>query len=197
MTNALIIFVRHPEPGKVKTRIAAVAGADTALAVYKKLLQHTFEITKELQCDKYVFYADDVAENDLWSKGRYHKLLQDKTDLGDRMKKAFSLLFEKGYKRVCIIGSDCYELTAETIQQAFELLTGYEVVLGPAKDGGYYLLAMKDDVKHIFEGIDWSTEKVLVQTLQKIQQHHYRSTLLPVLNDIDTVEDVPEEWLKS
>ncbi len=171
MKEALIIFVRKPDLGKVKTRIAAHAGNEAALSIYNKLLQHTFEITFPTDYDKYVFYADAIVEHDLWSNG-YHKALQANTDLGNRMQIAFTHLFEKGYKRICIVGSDCYELSTEIIRGAFRSLDTHEIVIGPARDGGYYLLAMKDGVKTIFEGIDWSTEKVLAQTIQRLSPIH-------------------------
>ena len=194
MKQALIIFVRKPEKGKVKTRIAAVVGHEAALIIYKKLLQHTYDITHPLACDKYVFYAEAIETNDMWSNG-YYKLLQANADLGSRMEAAFSQLFRKDYQCICIIGSDCYELTSTHIEQTFRLLSDHQIVLGTAHDGGYYLLAMKDGVKDIFQNIDWSTKHVLRQTLEQIQKHHYSCTLLPTLNDVDTVNDVPEGWL--
>ncbi|MBD0367430.1 MAG: TIGR04282 family arsenosugar biosynthesis glycosyltransferase [Flavisolibacter sp.] len=194
MKEALIIFVRKPEKGKVKTRIAAAVGDDMALSIYKKLLQHTYSITHVLPCDKYVYYAGAIEENDLWQNG-YYKDQQADTGLGLRMQIAFTQLFRKGYERICIIGSDCHELTTEIIKEAFELLTDNDIIIGPAHDGGYYLLAMKESVKSVFEGIEWSTEKVLIQTLVQIKKHHYSYSLLPELKDMDTIQDVPEEWL--
>lgn len=193
MKEAQIIFVRQPQLGKVKTRIAAAVGNNAALAIYKKLLQHTYEITSPLSCAKFVFYADAINNNDLWNDG-YQKLLQANGDLGMRMKAAFKYLFEKGYNRICIVGSDCYELTPAIITNAFYLLKTHDVVIGPAKDGGYYLLGMKDGVKEIFDGVEWSTESVLQQTLLNIQEYKHTFTLLQQLNDIDTIHDVPEEW---
>lgn len=194
MKHALIIFVRHPEPGKVKTRIGAVAGHEVALAIYDKLLQHTQEITAALAADKFVYYADALADNDLWSKRQYKKARQEGTDLGERMRNAFTTVFSKGYEKVCIIGSDCYELTTALLERAYEELDAADIVIGPAKDGGYYLLGMKGGVKDVFKHIEWSTGKVLQQTIQLIAPKH-QYTLLPCLRDVDTLEDVPTEWL--
>jgi len=198
MTNnnaALIIFVRNPEPGKVKTRIGAVAGNHVALAIYCKLLQHTRDITIDLAADKYVYYADKINAHDLWNQDHYYKAKQEGPDLGTRMHTAFSTLFQKGYEKACIIGSDCYELTGYLIHRAFEELNNADIVIGPALDGGYYLLGMNDGVKDIFSDIAWSTSKVLEQTLDKLQGR-YTYTLLPALPDIDTLQDVPTSWLR-
>jgi rSAM/selenodomain-associated transferase 1 len=193
MTDALIIFVRHPELGKVKTRIGDIAGAAFALEVYQRLLQHTHAITMELDMDKYVYYAGDLCEHDIWSNRRYHKARQEGTNLGTRMRQAFEAVFGKGYQRVCIIGSDCYELTTSLIVQAFEGLSETDFVIGPAKDGGYYLLGMRNGVKNVFQHIEWSTDKVLQQTLAQISPP-FQYTLLPQLADVDTLEDVPDSW---
>lgn len=188
MTNALIIFVRNPELGKVKTRLAAQIGNEKALAVYKKLLQHTKEITLPASAEKYVFYTDEINNNDLWNG--YEKQTQAGNNLGDRMQNAFSFLFGKGYNKVCIIGSDCHELTTAIIETAFEKLTTTDVVIGPAVDGGYYLLGMKRNTKTLFEGIEWSTSKVFTSTIKKINERQLSCFTLPVLTDVDEANDI-------
>lgn len=122
MTSALIIFVKNASLGKVKTRIANSIGDENALKIYQRLLQHTHLITKSTLADKYVFYAEQINNNDLWETGIYKKELQAGSDLGERMKNAFGTIFSKGYKEVVIIGSDCYELNTEIIQHAFNAL---------------------------------------------------------------------------
>jgi uncharacterized protein len=196
MQQALIIFIRNPELGKVKTRIGQVAGDALALQVYKNLLAHTQAITMHLQADKYVYYADAIHNLDIWANDTYFKAKQEGPDLGARMHQAFSTLFKKGYEKVCIIGSDCYELTAPIIESAFKELDTADMVIGPAKDGGYYLLGMKKEVREVFYEIDWSTDKVLEQTLLKLKDR-YTYALLPTLSDIDTIEDVPKDWIEN
>lgn len=197
MQEALIIFVRRPQPGKVKTRIAAAAGNDVALQVYQKLLHHTCSITQFIAPHKFVFYADAVDNNDIWSREGYSKEVQQEGNLGYRMQQAFAALFEKGYEKIAIIGSDCFELTTGILNQAFHLLNKHDVVLGPATDGGYYLLAMRHKVQAVFHPVDWSTEKVLEQTLDLVQQQQLSYALLPSLTDIDTVDDLPESWKQA
>lgn len=192
--NALIIFVRNPEKGNVKTRIAAAAGEEAALAIYLKLLQHTQSITQPLCLDKYVYYANYIVENDLWSLSEYRKKQQGEGELGSRMQQAFRQLLTV-HKKVGIIGSDCYELTTELINEAFILLDNFDVVLGPARDGGYYFLGMKDSLKEVFFNIHWSTDKVLQQTIHLIRQQGLSYKLLSELSDVDTIADVPKEWI--
>ncbi len=196
MSDALILFVRKPEKGKVKTRIASTEGEEVALKIYNKLLTHTHQITAPLPCKKYVFYAGAIEEDDIWTAG-YNKLMQADTDLGSRMKTAFEQLFEKGHNRICIIGSDCYELDTVIIEQAFEKLSHHDVVVGPAHDGGYYLLGMKDGLKDVFQNIEWSTEKVLQQTIVQLTEKNNSFSLLPMLHDVDTVNEIPHPWKKE
>jgi rSAM/selenodomain-associated transferase 1 len=191
--DAIIIFVRNPERGKVKTRLAATIGDEAALRIYKRLLQHTHTITSPLGCDKFVYYAGTVEEGDLWTVG-CRKRVQQGDDLGEKMKAAFAQLFDLGYSRVCIVGSDCPELTTGIIERAFNELHAHDVVIGPAMDGGYYLLGMKEGLKNVFDGVEWSTAKVLDQTKGKMRKAGYSYSLLPLLRDVDTADDLPEAW---
>lgn len=189
MQQALIIFIRNPVSGTVKTRLAKTVGNEKALNIYKKLLQYTHDITSELHCDKYVFYADEITANDIWENNNYKKNLQTNGDLGKRMHAAFDVLFKSDYERVCIIGSDCYELTTGIIQRAFNALPYHDVVIGPSADGGYYLLGLRRMQPALFANIEWSTGKVLAQTIDACIACTCSYTLLPVLNDIDDEQD--------
>ncbi len=191
LKRALIIFVRNAVLGKVKTRLAKTAGDEKALAVYKELLSHTYSITKELTIDKFIFYADKINSNDIWTEN-YYKQLQRGVDLGEKMKNAFAHLFDAGYDEICIIGSDCYELTTNIIEQAFVSLEQHDIVLGPATDGGYYLLGLKKLQASLFENINWSTDKVLMQTLNACLADNLSYHLLQTLHDIDEEQD----WLQ-
>ncbi len=189
MKTALIIFVRNPIIGQVKTRIAKDLGNGPTLQVYKQLLKHTEAITNPLDVDVFVFYADFLNENDLWDNDRFIKKLQGGKDLGDKMKNAFQLVFDEGYKRVCVIGSDCYELTTSIIEDAFFELNDHDMVVGPSEDGGYYLLGMKQFLPQVFENKSWSSSHVFLETIQTIEQHHLTYTTLTTLSDVDTIED--------
>ncbi len=190
MKNAIIIFVRHPELGKVKTRLAKDIGNEAALEVYKKLMLHTHNITSQLDCHKYVFYAGAIIENDLWDSSMYYKKAQAGNDLGSRMQQAFESLFLLGYNKVIIIGSDCPGLTANDIENAFEQLHNTDVLLGPAADGGYYLLGLTQPFPELFTNKNWSTDTVLTDTIADIKQSGKQYSLLEQLTDIDTLADL-------
>ena len=142
-TNALIIFVRNPKLGKVKTRLAKTIGNEKALEVYNDLLFHTMTETQNLDCDKYVFYDENIETKDLWSEKIYEKQMQFGKDLGAKMQNAFQTLFDLGYQNCIIIGSDLFDLETNHIYEAFNKLKRNEAVIGPAEDGGYYLLGLK------------------------------------------------------
>jgi rSAM/selenodomain-associated transferase 1 len=178
-------------PGRVKTRLAATLGHDEALKAYRYLLKHTQQIAEAVPADKYIFYSD-ALEDQGWPQ-TYGHMVQHGADLGGRMAWAFEKVFEQGYKKVVIIGSDCLELQAHLIAQAFDALERYDVVLGPANDGGYYLLGLTQSRPELFPGMAWSTPTVLSKTIQVCRQAALTVSLLPWLTDIDEAED----WLQA
>ncbi len=186
--NALIIFTRNPELGKCKTRLAATIGNENALEVYKFLLEHTATISKDIKADRYVFYSETIEKEDLWNASLFRKKLQYGNDLGARMHNAFSELLAMAYNKVMIIGSDLLDLNADLIQEAYSQLEANDVVIGPALDGGYYLLGMKTLHHKVFQNKSWGTDTVLKDTLQDLQASKLH--LLKELNDIDTFEDM-------
>lgn len=186
----LLIFTRNPKLGKCKTRLAATIGEQAALDIYMILLRHTAEITKGLNCSKVVCYSEEVSENDLWDKGNYAKQLQEGNDLGERMYNAFKSGFQKGYKKIIIIGSDIYDLNSETIEEGFAEMENADFVIGPAADGGYYLIGMKALTNDIFLNKNWGTETVLEDTLNNL--NHKKVKLLQIKNDIDVYEDLKD-----
>mgnify|MGYP000625066810 CR=1 FL=1 len=140
--NGLIIFVKNPELGKVKTRIAKDAGDDKALEIYKKLLGYTQGISSALPVKRYVFYGDYIQSQDLWSSKSYEKYAQEKGDLGLRMYAAFEKIASKS-KKMLLIGSDCTQISSSTLIKAYTVLDKKDVVIGTTLDGGYYLIGMK------------------------------------------------------
>ena len=190
MKSALIIFVKNPVSGRVKTRLAATLGNQKALDIYRALLDHTHKISLNLQVDKFVFYNDFINDNDLWENEIYEKRLQDGTNLGDRMRKAFEQLFEAEYKKVIIIGSDCTELTSEIILDAIEVLLKHDVVIGPAFDGGYYLLGMNYFILQIFDNKSWSSNSVFSDTRRQLENFNISFNLIKTLRDVDQESDL-------
>ncbi len=193
--KAIILFTKNPELGKVKTRLAKTLGDSKALEIYKKLLLHTQQIVAPILVDKFIFYSEEKIEKDAWSNEIYYKKVQKGFDLGDRMKNAFQELFELNYNSICIIGSDCFELNSETINDAFKSLKNNDIVIGPTFDGGYYLLGMNKLHSHLFENIVWSTETVFEETIFKIEKNNLSKEILVKLNDVDEEIDVPKKWL--
>lgn len=188
--KTLLIFTRNPELGKVKTRLAAGVGDEAALEIYKFLLKHTVSITQDLRLDKQVFYSEKIRSEDLWDTSKYIKKLQHGEDLGARMKQAFAQAFDNGYRKAIIIGSDMYDLSQEDLEVAFNALDTHDFVIGPAQDGGYYLLGMKFLKPEVFEAKNWGTETVLENTLNDLREESVK--LLPVRNDVDYYEDIKD-----
>ncbi len=186
--SALIIFVKNPVLGKVKTRLAATLGDEKALQIYHSLLEHTRKVALETDVDRYVFYTDTIGENDDWRNDDFTKKLQQGDDLGTRMHTALDIILKKHDKAI-IIGSDCPGLTSKILKSAFRKLNRADYVLGPAEDGGYYLLGMKQNSKALFEDMEWSTKKVLDETLERIWKLEKTYALLQTLGDVDYAED--------
>ena len=195
--EAIIIFVRNPMLGKVKTRLAKTMGNGKALLIYQLLLEHTRQVTGNLHCDKFVYYSDHIDENDDWNNVLYKKKLQSGGDLGERMANAFKQLFASGYQRLIIIGSDCLDLNSDLINEAFNRLKEASVVLGPSTDGGYYLLGLKAFYPPtLFKNKNWSTDTVLADSLKTLKASGTSYQLLIPLNDIDEESDLPASFLE-
>lgn len=190
MKNALLIFVKNIIAGKVKTRLAATVGYDEAIKVYHRLVQHTQLITTDLKVNKMVFYSDYLQQSDIWPDENYEKKLQFGIGLGERMCKAFQYAFDSGNDKAVIIGTDCPGLNASLIQNAFIELSNSDVVIGPAMDGGYYLLGMKKCYAELFNGIVWSTSDVREATIEKCIQLNLHYHQLEMLPDIDEEKDL-------
>ncbi len=186
--NALIIFTKNPEKGKVKTRLAATVGDDKALQIYLELLKHTRQIAIQTDASRFLFYSRQINEQDDWPNQSFYKKLQSGEDLGEKMANAFRDVLQSHSKAV-IIGSDCASLNPDIVREAFDLLEQYDFVMGPAMDGGYYLLGMRQFHPEVFQDIAWSTEKVGSATLLKIDELGKTYSLLPLLSDIDYEED--------
>ena len=188
--SALIIFVKNPEKGKVKTRLAETIGDEKALAVYNELLQITKSVADPLSVEKQIWYSRFVDEDDLWEQGPYEKHSQKGESLGQRMQSAFQKAFSSGHQKVVIIGSDCASIRTEIVREAFDELVDHDLVVGPAQDGGYYLLGMSEFYPALFEDKTWSTSSVFESTMAQVENLNLSYHLLSTLNDIDTEDDL-------
>ena len=190
-SELLMIFVRNPIIGTVKTRLASKIGNKLALKVYNELTRHTASICEKIKTKKKVYYSKEIIFNDSWSDLVFQKQLQCEGDLGQRMKTAFDEAFDEGYNKVIIIGSDVYSLSELIIQQAFHKLNYHDVVIGPALDGGYYLLGLKMNYPQIFNNKNWGTKSVLKETLNDLKSKSI--FFLNPQNDIDDYDDLLKE----
>lgn len=189
MSEAALIFtIKNPVKGKVKTRLAATVGAERALAIYRALLQHTREAAEQVHAARYVFYSDFIDETDDWKPRHFTKIVQCRGDIGDRMADCFSKVMPH-HPMAVLAGSDIPGLTGEILKLAIEKLSDYDFVIGPALDGGYYLIGMKTYEPSVFQEIAWSTPSVFTQTIEKIESLGGTWFVLPELSDVDYEED--------
>ena len=189
---ALILFIKNPIPGKTKTRLAADVGDELALKMYHRLTNWTREQAAGLQgVHRYLWYSNAITENDGWPTEEFDKCLQQGDGLGERMELAFAEAFAKGHERVIIIGSDCPGITTEYLEEAFLALDEHDVVIGPALDGGYTLLGMRQLHPSLFRDIAWSTDTVLPDTISRASEAGLTVQQLAPLSDVDYLED----WL--
>ena len=190
--NGIIVFIKNPELGKVKTRIAMSLGDKKALEIYSKLIGYTKGVLLQLSnVKKYVYYSSFVDLQDDWNNDKFEKCIQSKGDLGERMSNAFGETFQ-ACDQLIIIGSDCPQLTPSHINEAFEKLKKHNLVIGPSHDGGYYLIGMDKHYPMLFQDIVWSTNTVFDDTIQIAKDNGLSVSKLETLSDIDYEED----WVK-
>lgn len=183
----MLVFEKNAILGQVKTRLAAGMGELTALEIYRHLIELTYSALEAVPVPVWTYFSDFIPESAHPTVEK--SFVQQGKDLGERMANAFAGTFESGRDKVVLIGTDCPTLKSQHLVQAFEALNHSDLVVGPAGDGGYYLIGMKCEAGYLFEGIAWSTSQVLSQTLHVASLHGLIVTLLPELDDIDTQED--------
>ena len=186
----LIIFVKAPRPGAVKTRLAKSLGEQAACDAYQKLAEILFNRVAELPNVVLRFTPDNAAaEIKPWLRNNWLMRPQGQGSLGERLQAAFAEAFSQGAQRVVIIGSDCPSVTAQDVKAAWSALARNDVVIGPARDGGYWLLGLNQSQPRLFDNIPWSTATVLRETLARAKDAGLRATLLRELNDVDDEAD--------
>jgi len=185
---ALIIFIKNPVRGTVKTRLANSIGDEAAYQAYLMMLKHTRDICLETDVEKYLFYSDGIVDDDIWDASIFHKMSQYGKNLGKRMIHAVSYVLTI-HDAAIIIGSDCAELTSDILRKAFNGINRADAVIGPSYDGGYYLLGLKKFEKYFFTDIEWSTDLVYEQTMTKLKSRSKSVVILDQLNDVDTIHE--------
>src|SRR5574341_184543 len=201
INRILLIFLKYPEPGKVKTRLAQYIGKEKAAHIYSVMAETIiYRVSKSREYKTIAFFDPPGRKSDIenWLSNNDCKFLpQEGNYLGERMANAFSKAFALGADKVVIIGTDCIDISNDLISEAFSTLDITDVILGPAEDGGYYLLGLKKLIPEIFNNIDWSTNRVLNQTLKTLREKGLRFQLLQTLKDIDTANDLNDELLSK
>jgi len=198
MSTSLIIFVKSPIPGNVKTRLTPYITSTEAAELYKAFIADIVCNVHELKCEQItIAFTPSDAEATLHSVcGQSVDYLPQKGDnLGERMKNAFKHSFHKGSTRTVIIGTNSPTLPLSYIQKSFDALKEVPVAIGPTFDGGYYLIGLSEQNDAIFDGVDWSTLKVFGQTLTRIQAINKQLYVLPPWYDVDTTDNL--EFLRS
>ncbi len=191
----LIIFTKNPEAGLVKTRLAQTVGDEKALEVYETLREHTALVTATVEAERQVYYSRFIPSSDLFFTSKFTFKLQEGEDLGARMLHAIRTGFQTGFRHIVLIGTDCYELSSDTLNQAFNALERSDAVIGPAIDGGFYLIGLNMLLPELFLNRQWSTPEVCKETIEVLQRFAIPYELLTALSDIDTFDDLKKSTL--
>ncbi len=198
MSNLLVVFVRWPEPGKVKTRLAAEVGTERAAEIYRALATATVaEARVGWDAGSLVLAGDPAgraAEFGAWLGKDLRFVEQEEGDLGERLQRVTARLFDEGAATVTVIGSDCPLLNARLLGMARNAVEDGNFVLGPAADGGYWLIGLPRRAPELFAQVPWSTDQVFAVTRTRLEEKEEPCALLPVLADVDLARDLPA-WL--
>ena len=190
LEQKLIIFLKSPRPGAVKTRLAKTLGTDAACAAYCTLVETLLREIATVENVELCFAPDDAKQEILsWLRGGWRATPQGPGDLGERLDRTFRNAFADGAKRVIVIGSDCPDITTVDLEEGWSTLQSNDVVLGPAVDGGYWLIGLRAPQPSLFAGMPWSTSALLQATLDRCAAAGLRVQLLRTLSDVDTEED--------
>jgi rSAM/selenodomain-associated transferase 1 len=195
--NLLIIFVKAPRIGEVKTRLAEHIGVEQAQKLYRAMVEDLLDnlaIIDDIDLLIAVWPQDAKSDVQQWLQWEGQIDSQVPGNLGHKLHRAFEKGFEQGYRHISIIGSDLPELSHSVIKESFHQLHSYPLVLGPAKDGGFYLVGLNSLPEKLFHNINWSTSEVLEKTIENAKNYGFCYFLLPEMNDIDEYEDIQVRW---
>ncbi len=191
--HAVIVFLKSPEKGRVKTRLSKVLDESFVLALYRGFIHDTLFMLQSFP-DKFIYFLPSEKEAYLrsWLGSNYQYVLQTGRDLGEKMSNAFKEGFERGFDRLVLIGTDIPEITEAILLQAFETLETNDAVIGPATDGGYYLIGFRKESfsEEIFFDMNWSAGNVFQDTLKAMDKLNLKYGKVFELNDVDTAEDL-------
>jgi len=197
--NALVLFAKAPIAGEVKTRLQPEITPENSARLQEAMIKDSISLMSEINNVEKIIYFLPIEKKYVFEKFTdglpFHLNCQNGVDLGEKMANSFHDLFNKGFFRVVVIGTDSPTLPREYISKAFIDLNNADLVIGPSIDGGYYLIGFKEKVLPVFSPVEWGSNKVLLQTEELIKIHNLKLSLLPVHYDIDTIEDL--RYLKT
>jgi rSAM/selenodomain-associated transferase 1 len=196
--NALLIFVKYPSPGTVKTRLSPELTPEQGAALYRALAEEVVQVNvSSAGYESIVCFSPASARREVrsWLGPDLRLWSQLGDDLGSRQLRAMKEALERGYRKAAIIGSDCPTITPRDIEAAFSALGENDLVLGPCEDGGYYLIGATRPIESVFEGISWGSERVLGETLEKAREAGLTFQLLDLKYDIDSYSDLERYYL--
>ena len=190
--SALIIFAREPQMGQVKTRLQPALSAQSVLKLYQAFIKDTLVISRRINgADRFIYFTGSRETPFLDQfAGEFTLVRQRGKNLGRRMYQAFLNCQRKDFEKMIMIGTDCLTVTVQDLELAFAKLDRFDLVLGPSRDGGYYLIGLNRNHPELFRRIPWSTSDVLQQTLDRAKAKGLAVTLLPSWYDIDRPEDL-------
>lgn len=193
--NALIIIAKYPEKKSVKTRLKGLMPDDKRLELYVTLLNQTMQKLGAIPgVDTFIAFAPETA-GEYFSRFNVRLIPLQEGDLGAGMFHAFREVFNAGYKKAALVGVDIPDISSLIILDAFDALSGSDLVYGPAKDGGYYLVGMRKLIGEVFKDVPWSSEKTLEKSLHQAGRYGHSVSLTETLNDIDTIDDAKKAGL--
>jgi uncharacterized protein len=191
--NRIAVFARRPELGRAKTRLSPALPPEAALDLYRGMLADAIAAAANAGCDeRRIVWADPASPSDerFPTPVEFREGVQVGDDLGERLEAAFDELLDRPNARAVVIGADCPELEPDHFARAFAALDRQDLVVGPTLDGGYYLIGLRARSPAVFRGIKWSSSRVLDETRARANDHGLAVTMLDVLSDIDTPEDL-------
>jgi len=192
--SCILFFVKHLDTGAVKTRLGSELGEKKSRELYLCFVQDMLGTLNKTghPCRVHITPPDTEPQFRKWLGDQYEYAAQAQGDLGERMERAFQQAFEDGFERAVLIGSDIPDISPYTMKEALRALKANDAVIGPAKDGGYYLIGFSTQsfLPAVFSGIDWSTSRVFKQTMDVFFEAEYTVHTLPKWHDVDTVEDL-------
>ncbi|MCK4753412.1 MAG: TIGR04282 family arsenosugar biosynthesis glycosyltransferase [Planctomycetes bacterium] len=200
--SCVIFFVKYPTAGRVKTRLAEQVGEKEATRIYESFVVDLLATLRNLNVRSIrIFFNPPEAREQFcqWLGEEHFYVQQEGSDLGEKMKNAFRFVFAEGFSKAVVIGSDSPDLPEDFLKQGFKALDDCDAVIGPANDGGYYLIGFSKGgfLSEAFKGVEWGGGDVFERSVGILQEHGRNARFLPRWYDVDTLEDLEALLLRD